>query len=349
MDEQDDLDRRGKALELAYSQACSSYEAITDFRGKLLALLPLATGTGAFLLLERKEDGPQIQEILGPIGLLGLVVTMGLFAYELRGMQRCSRLEVQACTLEGCLGLSVAEGQFKGQPERSWCGMLGPPAAGLIIYLATAFTWFYIAGVGFSWSLSRSHTWRLLFAYLAVLIAAAGLVWWWLRRAATGVQTTADCHPRVRRRERPGGRVDSSLVGREWNIQTKKPSVKRHTVAPDGSNVRELLSVAGGGMAHFELEHNQTSVAVVHRTVDEIWYVLRGRGEMWLRLEDHEEIVEIGAGWCLTVPAGTEFQFRSLGYVPLSAIAATIPPWPGSGEATIVTGHWNPTVTPGPT
>jgi hypothetical protein len=32
-----------KQLELAYQQVCTSFEGITDFRGKLLALLPLGT------------------------------------------------------------------------------------------------------------------------------------------------------------------------------------------------------------------------------------------------------------------------------------------------------------------
>jgi hypothetical protein len=95
---------RGKAVELAYERACASYEAITEFRGKLLALLPLATGTGAFFLLQQQEERPEIRELLGPIGLLGFVVTVGLFTYELRGMQRCARLEVQPARLRSSSG-----------------------------------------------------------------------------------------------------------------------------------------------------------------------------------------------------------------------------------------------------
>lgn len=190
------MDLRGTPRGVAYERACASYDAITEFRAKLLALLPLATGTGAFLLLQKVEERPQTQELLGPIGLLGFVVTLGLFAYELRGMQRCARLEVQACTLEERLPLSAAEGPFRGQPERSLGGMLGPPAAGLIIYLATAFTWLYVAGFGFSWWASFSRTRWLLLAYAFVLAGAWVWVWWWLKKAAAGYQTKADCDPR---------------------------------------------------------------------------------------------------------------------------------------------------------
>ena len=36
-----------------YDRVCESYLAIDDFRMKLLGLLPVATGTGMFLLLTR--------------------------------------------------------------------------------------------------------------------------------------------------------------------------------------------------------------------------------------------------------------------------------------------------------
>jgi hypothetical protein len=80
--------------------------------------------------------------------------------------------------------LSVEEGPFKGQPERSLWGMLGPPAAGLIVYLVTAFTWLYIAGFGSIWWRNPSRARWLLPGYMVVLAGASILVWWWLRRAA---------------------------------------------------------------------------------------------------------------------------------------------------------------------
>jgi mannose-6-phosphate isomerase-like protein (cupin superfamily) len=97
-------------------------------------------------------------------------------------------------------------------------------------------------------------------------------------------------------------------------------------------------------MAHFELPPGQTSTAVTHRTVEEIWLFLSGRGEMWRRQGEREEIVPVEPGVCLTIPLGTHFQFRSFGYEALGAVGVTMPPWPGEGEATIVQGKWQPTV-----
>jgi len=118
----------------------------------------------------------------------------------------------------------------------------------------------------------------------------------------------------------------------------------RDVVATDGSDVRILLGLAGGTMAHFQLSPGHTSSAVTHRTVEEIWYFLSGRGEMWLKQEGREEIVPLESGVCLTIPLGTHFQFRSLGDQALAAVSITMPPWPGDGEAVVVPGTWEPTV-----
>jgi mannose-6-phosphate isomerase-like protein (cupin superfamily) len=129
-------------------------------------------------------------------------------------------------------------------------------------------------------------------------------------------------------------------------FETTRLPAAPDAVAPDGSDVRVMLGLHGGGMAHFALAPGQTSRAVAHRTVEEIWYILSGRGQMWRRQGDREEIVDIAPGVCLTIPLGTHFQFRSLGDEPLAAIGVTMPPWPGEEEAVTVTGTWKPTVPP---
>ena len=104
------------------------------------------------------------------------------------------------------------------------------------------------------------------------------------------------------------------------------------TTAPDGSQVRVLLSLAAGSAAHFRLAPAEVSRAGRHRTVDEIWYILAGRGEMWRRDGSREKVVPIEPDLCLTIPAGTSFQFRAAGDSPLSAFAVTMPPWPAGSD-----------------
>jgi len=113
-------------------------------------------------------------------------------------------------------------------------------------------------------------------------------------------------------------------------------------IAPDGSEVRVLLQGRAGSMAHFALPPGQTSKAVAHRTVEEIWFFLSGEGELWRKLPGGaEEIVRVEPRVCVTIPLGTHFQFRCLSSEPLTAVAVTMPPWPGDGEAVLVKGRWS--------
>ena len=120
---------------------------------------------------------------------------------------------------------------------------------------------------------------------------------------------------------------------------------ERTTVAPDGSDVRPLLRLEGGSIAHFQIAAGEISQAVVHQTVDEIWYVLSGLGEMWRKDAVAEEIVALCPGLCLTIPYKTQFQFRALGTEPLAIVGVTMPPWPLDREEAIpVSGRWTATL-----
>jgi mannose-6-phosphate isomerase-like protein (cupin superfamily) len=113
-------------------------------------------------------------------------------------------------------------------------------------------------------------------------------------------------------------------------------------LAPDGSEIRPLIELGGGSFAHCTLQPQLTSLAVNHRSVDEMWYFLGGEGEIWRRQGEREEVVEVGPGVCLTIPQGTHFQFRSTGGEPLCFLIVTMPPWPGDHEAVGVVGRWKP-------
>ena len=115
---------------------------------------------------------------------------------------------------------------------------------------------------------------------------------------------------------------------------------EKTVLAPDGSEVKVLLGLAGGGMAHFQLAPGQVSFAVTHRTVEEIWFIVSGSGQMWRSQGTREEVTELQPGLCLTIPLGTAFQFRASPRTGLTAVAVTMPPWPGENEAVQVAGPW---------
>ncbi len=124
---------------------------------------------------------------------------------------------------------------------------------------------------------------------------------------------------------------------------TRSLAAKPDVMAPDGSQVRLLAAGERGSMAHFRLAAGAVSRAVVHRTVDELWYFTAGRGEMWRRAGGREETVPVAAGVSISIPVGTVFQFRADAGAALEAVGVTMPPWPGMDEAVPAAGIWTPT------
>jgi mannose-6-phosphate isomerase-like protein (cupin superfamily) len=139
----------------------------------------------------------------------------------------------------------------------------------------------------------------------------------------------------------PVGQAQEAMMA---DFETTILGPESDVIAPDGSEVRLLLQLPRGSMAHFTLAPGLISKAIAHRTIEEIWYFVAGRGRMWRRLGERSEIVEVSAGTATTIPTGTHFQFRADGDEPLAAIGVTMPPWPGTDEAYEVKGAWEPTV-----
>ena len=114
-------------------------------------------------------------------------------------------------------------------------------------------------------------------------------------------------------------------------------------LAPDGSEIRLLAEVPGGGLSHCTLPPTATSRAVYHQTVDEIWYVVSGSGEIWRKQAEVDQAIPVGAGTSVNILRGTSFQFRNTGTEPLCFLIATVPRWPGPAEAVTTVGRWQPT------
>ena len=112
------------------------------------------------------------------------------------------------------------------------------------------------------------------------------------------------------------------------------------TLAPDGSEIRLLSTTSRGSMVHCTLNPGETSAAVAHRTVEEVWYFLEGTGQVWRRKGDEERVVDVAPGASLSISVGAHFQFKTTGDRPLRFVIVTMPPWPGEHEAYRVPGAW---------
>jgi mannose-6-phosphate isomerase-like protein (cupin superfamily) len=132
------------------------------------------------------------------------------------------------------------------------------------------------------------------------------------------------------------------MNGLTW--QTRRIGPTYDLLAPDGSEIRLLVSTSRASMVHCALPPGHVTHAVRHRSVEEVWYCIAGRGEAWRRSSDGEETIGLDPGVALTIPLGTELQFRATGNQRLELVIATMPPWPGAHEAEPVAGVWEPTV-----
>jgi hypothetical protein len=164
-------------LRLAYTELCKSYQAITDFRAKLLGFLPLASGASFFALLGQGKD--PVPYYAWVAGLFGFAITLGLFFYELRGLQRSAALERTGRQLEADLGID-AGGQFTVQPTANLHGFLDARGAAWLIYPSVLAGWAYI---GF-----LQHLGVLWSALLGVIIAIGVAVW--LSRQLRAIQAS---------------------------------------------------------------------------------------------------------------------------------------------------------------
>src|SRR5262245_52742365 len=131
-------------LKAVYQELCTSYRAIDDFRLKLLAFLPFATG-GIFVLV---GDTGRIGIDAGKIGiveqhsfflgLFGFVFTLGLFSLELFGIKKCGALIDTGKQMEQ--EKLVISGQFTSRPrDIGW--LVDEPFAAAVIYPAVLAAW----------------------------------------------------------------------------------------------------------------------------------------------------------------------------------------------------------------
>jgi mannose-6-phosphate isomerase-like protein (cupin superfamily) len=110
-------------------------------------------------------------------------------------------------------------------------------------------------------------------------------------------------------------------------------------IAPDGSEIRLLVGAAEAAtrasLCEVTLPAGEVSLPVRHRTVEEIWYVIEGTGDVWRAPPSGAALdpVRVRAGDALVIPVGWSFQFRAADSGPLRFLCFTSPPWPGPDEA----------------
>jgi hypothetical protein len=153
---------RATALEPLYAEVCRAHGAITDFRGKLLALVPTLSGAAFAVIIGTRKDFDL--RLLLPVGIFGVAVTLGLFCYELRGMLLCVELRNRGEKLEEAMQRPAVDaeeemrGHFLCRTEHHRIGDAGKlfktnwpisvPTASFVVYSSAILGWVVVAAFG---------------------------------------------------------------------------------------------------------------------------------------------------------------------------------------------------------
>lgn len=128
-----------EALQTAYQQVCTSYHNVEDFRARLLGIIPGITA-GSFIatIASNPEKSQALTNLVFPFGLLGALVVLGLFFYEIENLRRATMLSIRGQWLEQAMNIV---GPFAPYPD----SMFNARDAAAIIYSISFAGWVCIA------------------------------------------------------------------------------------------------------------------------------------------------------------------------------------------------------------
>jgi hypothetical protein len=163
------------ALLRVYAEVCRSYQAVDDFRVKLLGLLPVISlaaifGLGRESLFTQTPMPDAFRHLVAFIGIFAATFTLSLFIYEIRGILRCHDLISRGYDIERRLSI---RGQFcvcrdghlrsksPGWRERVG-GFLDAKLAACVVYSTVAAAWLFTAlRFGFAIQIEYCIAWAL--------------------------------------------------------------------------------------------------------------------------------------------------------------------------------------------
>lgn len=112
-------------------------------------------------------------------------------------------------------------------------------------------------------------------------------------------------------------------------------------IAPDGAEIRVLVDQSRGAtklsLAEALVKPGERTSCVSHRTIEEVWYIVQGKGRFH-RLTPNgteESIEEVVTGEALFIPTGYRFWIENTGPGDLRFLCCDAPAWPGHDEAVV--------------
>ncbi len=137
-------------LKMLYGEVCNSWRGLMDVRFKLLGLVPSVSLVILISLLSQNKPAEGLSlTTKTAIVIFGLLVTLGLFVYELRNSQLYDDLISRGRKIEEELGIDT--GQFRGRLKPSNKLIKHGVAINLIYGTALAGWFFALVAIWFGW------------------------------------------------------------------------------------------------------------------------------------------------------------------------------------------------------
>jgi hypothetical protein len=141
IDQSATLEQKPVAPETRYAEICSNVRATDEISFKLLGLVPLVSGTGIFVLLDRSQQ-PTWSPMVVFAAVFGAAITFAIYRWEVRNIQTCRWLINRAADLERD-ELGLGSGQFYARdPAPTLFGRrIGKTEAERLLYWTTIAAW----------------------------------------------------------------------------------------------------------------------------------------------------------------------------------------------------------------
>ena len=176
-------EQENQALLTVYTEICKSYQAVDDFRTKLLGFLPLTSLVSIFIL--NPGSVPAIEdilsnELLGFASIFAALLTLALFGYEVRGIRRSDDLIKAGTRIEKQLGIygqfhvcQAAHGSTQKSPRiRKLLAIFNAKLLACIIYSVVFAAWLFLA-LRLRWGFTAFTCYK--YATIAGLLLALGV------------------------------------------------------------------------------------------------------------------------------------------------------------------------------
>jgi hypothetical protein len=124
------------SAERIYAETCNSIRITDEISFKLMGLVPLVTGATLLTFFLKEPIPAENTDLMVALALVGALITLGLFRWELRNIQTCSWLRRRAEALEDAIVTSSGAPKQPKPPHR-----IGKTEAEKWIYSITILAW----------------------------------------------------------------------------------------------------------------------------------------------------------------------------------------------------------------